>query len=95
MGAGAVLGHIQPDFYNHLWAGEIDEARACGALDRVIMDEWYTKDLVGHFGSGPAIMKAALNVQDLPGGKVRPPLLDVSAEGEAKIRSTLTRLGRL
>ncbi|ARS27302.1 dihydrodipicolinate synthase family protein [Sphingomonas sp. KC8] len=95
MGAGAVLGRVHPDFYNHLWAGEIEAARACGAKDRVILDAWYTQDLVGRFGSGPAIMKAALNAQGLPGGHVRAPLLDVSPEDAARIRETLVTLGRI
>jgi dihydrodipicolinate synthase/N-acetylneuraminate lyase len=95
MGAGAVLGRVHPDFYNHLWAGRIDEARACGRQDRVLMDAWYTPELVGRFGSGPAILKAALNAQGLPGGYVRPPLLDVPEEGRARIRETLKELGRI
>lgn len=95
MGAGAVLGRVHADFYNHLWAGEIDAARACGAKDRVILDAWYTQDLVGRFGSGPAIMKAGLNAQGLPGGYVRAPLRDVSPEDAARIRETLVTLGRI
>lgn len=95
MGAGGVLGRAQPDFYNHVWAGDFEAARACGRQDRVIMDEWYTKDLVGRFGSGPAILKAALNIQGLPGGHVRRPLLDVSAPDLDRIRATLTALGRV
>lgn len=95
MGAGAVLGRVHPDFYNHLWAGEIEAARACGAKDRVILDAWYTQDLVGRFGSGPAIMKAGLNAQGLPGGYVRAPLLDVSPEDAERIRETLVTLGRI
>ncbi len=95
IGAGAVLGRVHPDFYNHLWAGRIEAARQCGRQDRVIIDEWYTPELTGRFGSGPSILKAALNAQGLPGGHVRPPLQDVSAEGLERIRETLVRLGRL
>jgi 4-hydroxy-tetrahydrodipicolinate synthase len=95
MGAGAVLGRTHPDFYNKLWAGDVDGARACGRQDRVILDQWYTPELVGRFGSGPAILKAALNAQGLPGGHVRAPLRDVSAEDAAKIRETLVELGRI
>lgn len=94
MGAGGVLGRAQPDFYNHVWAGDFESARDCGRQDRVIMDAWYTKDLVGRFGSGPAILKAALNVQGLPGGHVRRPLLDVTAEDLESIRATMASLGR-
>ncbi len=95
MGAGAVLGHVQPDFYNHLWAGRIEEARKCGRQDRILMDAWYTPELVGKFGSGPAILKAALNAQGLPGGHVRAPLLDVSPADRDQIRETLVALGRI
>ena len=95
MGAGAVLGRIHPDFYNKLWAGDIEGARECGRMDRVILDEWYTPELVGRFGSGPAILKAGLNAQGLPGGHVRPPLRDVSAEDAERIRETLVTLGRI
>ncbi|MBP8233366.1 MAG: dihydrodipicolinate synthase family protein [Rhizorhabdus sp.] len=95
MGAGAVLGRVHPDFYNHLWAGEIDAARACGVKDRMILDHWYTRELVGRFGSGPAVLKAGLNVQGLPGGFVRRPLRDVAEEHIATIRETLVAAGRL
>jgi dihydrodipicolinate synthase/N-acetylneuraminate lyase len=95
MGAGGVLGRIHPDFYNHLWAGKIDAARDCGRKDRMILDQWYTRDLVGQFGSGPAILKAALNVQGLPGGHVRRPLHDVAPDHLDKIRETLIAAGRI
>ncbi len=95
MGAGAVLGRIHADFYNHLWAGEIEEARLCGQKDRAILERWYHKDLTGRFGSGPAIMKAALNEQGLPGGYVRAPLIDVDAAGREEIRASLQDVGLL
>tara|TARA_B100000678_G_scaffold124298_1_gene104033 strand:- start:109 stop:1035 length:927 start_codon:yes stop_codon:yes gene_type:complete len=95
MGAGGVLGRHQPDFYNHLWAGEIEKARQCGRMDRVLMKEWYTPDLVGKFGSGPAILKAALDARGLPGGHVRAPLLDICEEDREKVRRTLDELGCL
>jgi 4-hydroxy-tetrahydrodipicolinate synthase len=95
MGAGAVLGRVHADFYNHLWNGELELARRCGAMDRVLMAEWYTDELVGKFGSGPAILKAGLNARGLPGGYVRPPLLDLTEEGQAEVKATLDRLGLL
>lgn len=95
IGAGAALGRIHADFYNHLWSGDIEAARLCGQKDRVLMNEWYTRDLVGRFGSGPGIMKAALNVQGVPAGFVRPPLRDVRERDTELIRDTLKRLGRL
>jgi len=95
MGAGAVLGRVHADFYNHLWNGDIDAARSCGRKDRLILDEWYTPDLVGRFGSGPGILKAALNAQGVPVGRVRPPLLDVSGKDVERIRDTLVRVQQL
>lgn len=95
MGAGGVLGRVQPNFYNYLWAGEIDAARACGAKDRVIMEAWYTPELVGRFGSGPAILKAALKARGLPVGHVRAPLRDVAPADAVQIRQTLLSLGMI
>jgi dihydrodipicolinate synthase/N-acetylneuraminate lyase len=95
MGAGAPLGRVHADFYNHLWRGDIEAARRCGLQDRAIMNDWYTPDLVGRFGSGPGILKAALVLQGVPAGRVRPPLQDVSPAGVKLIRQTLARLGRV
>jgi 4-hydroxy-tetrahydrodipicolinate synthase len=61
----------------------------------MILDHWYTRELVGRFGSGPAVLKAGLNVQGLPGGFVRRPLRDVAEEHIATIRETLVAAGRL
>ncbi|MEE4451027.1 dihydrodipicolinate synthase family protein [Novosphingobium resinovorum] len=95
MGAGGVLGHNQPDFYNLAWKGDFDGALACGAKDRVIMREWFTPSLVGRFGSAAAILKAALNARGVPGGRVRSPFQDVSAEDARRIAATLAGLGCL
>jgi len=95
MGAGGVLGRNQTGFYDKLWAGDIDGARACGLKDRVLMKEWYTPELVGRFGSGPAILKAALDALGLPGGPVRRPLLPVSAADRESIAATLRKLDML
>jgi dihydrodipicolinate synthase/N-acetylneuraminate lyase len=95
MGAGAVLGHAHPDFYNELWRGNLAEALRCGAQDRQIMSDWFTEDLRGRFGSAPAILKEALNMQGLPGGFPRPPLLELTPEGRERVGDTLKRLGKL
>ncbi|UAK22921.1 dihydrodipicolinate synthase family protein [Sphingomonas nostoxanthinifaciens] len=92
MGAGGVLGRVQPDFYNHLWAGDIAAARACGRKDRAILEDWYTPELTGRFGSGPAVLKAALRLRGVPAGFVRAPLREVSPAYDAAIRETLARL---
>ena len=65
----------------------------CGQKDRVIMQEWYTPELVGKFGSGPAILKAGLKARGIPAGHVRAPLRDVSAADARQIHHTLDQLG--
>ncbi|WP_037520663.1 dihydrodipicolinate synthase family protein [Sphingomonas sp. LH128] len=95
MGAGGVLGRNQTGFYDKLWAGDIEGARECGRKDRVLMEEWYTPDLVGRFGSGPAILKAALDAMGLPGGPVRKPLIDVTGKDRESIAETLRKLDML
>ena len=95
MGAGAVLGRDQPDFYNHLWRGELAAALRCGARDRTLMRDWFTESLVGRFGSAQAILKEALNVLGLPGGYPRPPILELGDAGREQVRQTLNQLGKI
>lgn len=95
MGAGAVLGSDQPDFYNAIWAGDLARARELGARDSLLMRAWFNADYTGRFGSAQAIFKEALNQQGLPGGIPRRPILPLEAEGVAAIRATLAELGLL
>ena len=95
MGAGAVLGRTHPDFFNALWAGERDRALALGSLDERIMSDWFRPDYTAKFGSAQAIFKAALNLQGLPGGFPRRPILPLNGAEVDRIRATLADLGRL
>ncbi|HEY7776304.1 MAG TPA: dihydrodipicolinate synthase family protein, partial [Kineobactrum sp.] len=95
MGAGAVLGCDQPDFYNALWAGDLERARALGAKDSLLMTSWFNPDYTGRFGSAQAIFKEALNQQGLPGGIPRTPILPLEDAGVACIRDTLVQLGKI
>jgi dihydrodipicolinate synthase/N-acetylneuraminate lyase len=93
IGAGAVLGSDHADFFNHLWAGDLEAARRCGNRDRMLFDHWIASDYSARFGSPQALMKAALNLQGLPGGHVRPPLLALTDEELDRVRLTLSELG--
>ncbi|RBP53573.1 dihydrodipicolinate synthase family protein [Arenicella xantha] len=93
MGAGAVLGSDQPNFYNAIWAGDLDRAREYGARDIRIMSDWFNADYTGRFGSAQAIFKEALNQQGLPGGIPRRPILPLEEQDVAAIRKTLLDLG--
>jgi 4-hydroxy-tetrahydrodipicolinate synthase len=91
IGAGGILGPDQPNFFRHAWAGDDEAALRCAARDQVLATEWRS-GFVPKFGSGPANMKAALNLRGLPGGYPRPPLLPLTDEEIAIVRGTLERL---
>ena len=95
MGAGAVLGRTHPEFYNALWAGDRERGVAAARRDQRIMSDWFTPDFTARFGSAQAICKAALNLQGLPGGYPRRPILPLNESQIAEVRKTLTDLGRL
>jgi 4-hydroxy-tetrahydrodipicolinate synthase len=92
LGAGAVLGSDHPGFFDHVWAGEVEEALRLGARDRVILEEWFLPDYSPRFGSPQTLMKAALNLRGLPGGYPRPPLLPLDDSELERVRATLQRL---
>jgi 4-hydroxy-tetrahydrodipicolinate synthase len=93
IGAGAVLGSSHPAFFDHVWAGEIEEALACGARDRTLFERFWNPDFTPRFGSQFAILKTALNLQGLPGGHVRPPVLPLTDAERDRVREVLVELG--
>jgi len=93
MGAGAILGRKQPGFFEALWRHDIETAKSVARLDRMLMEEWFTPELTGRFGSAQAILKTALNLQGLPGGYPRDPILPLSEQDVAKVRDTLVKVG--
>ncbi|MFV0275683.1 MAG: dihydrodipicolinate synthase family protein [Parahaliea sp.] len=95
MGAGAVLGADQPDFFNAIWAGDPERASQLGQRDSTVMRDWFTPDLTGRFGSAQAIFKEALNQLGQPGGYPRRPILPLDDTGKALVRATLDKLGLL
>lgn len=95
MGAGAVLGRELADFFNCAWRGDTDQARRLGERNDHLMRAWFHEDYTGRFGSAQAIFKAALNLQGLPGGWPRRPLLPLDESGLASVRGTLETLGRI
>lgn len=95
MGAGGVLGQTQPDFYNALWAGDRERGLAAAAEDARIMGDWFNTDYTAKFGSAQAIFKTALNLQGLPGGVPRRPILPLRESDISIVRNTLEDLNRL
>lgn len=95
MGAGAILGTDQPGFFNAIWEGDIERARHLGRRDCTLMGDWFTAGLTGRFASAQAIFKEALNLQGLPGGYPRKPILPLDQDGVNEVKSTLAKLGLL
>src|SRR5690625_2594072 len=95
MGAGAVLGRVHPDFFNYLWAGEEEKALACGKKDQFLLQSWFNTDFSAKYGSPQAIVKAALNLQNLPGGYPREPILPLTEEEVGKVKETLAQVNHL
>ncbi|NIB40302.1 dihydrodipicolinate synthase family protein [Pseudomaricurvus alkylphenolicus] len=95
MGAGAILGRDHPDFFNAIWAGDIETARIIAKKDTTLMQAWFNSDYTGKFGSAQAIFKEALNQQGLPGGYPRSPILPLDERGVDEVRKTLLAVGRL
>lgn len=95
MGAGAVLGSDQPDFFNAIWAGDVERAKQLGQRDETVMRDLFKPDYTGRFGSAQATFKEALNLQGLPGGYTRRPILPLTAQGSQKVRETLQKLGKI
>ncbi len=95
MGAGGILGSDHANFFNAIWDGDIEKGRAMGNRDQVYMTAWFNPDYTGKFGSAQAIFKEALNLQGLPGGCPRPPILPLSREDSLKVRGTLIELGKI
>jgi dihydrodipicolinate synthase/N-acetylneuraminate lyase len=93
IGGGAVLGRDHPRYYEHLWAGELEEAAVCGARDKAFFDFSMTPEFEPRFASAQAIMKAVLNLRGLPGGHPRLPYLPLTDDELERTRAFLAELG--
>lgn len=95
MGAGAVLGREHPEYFEAIWAGDLVRARDLGARLDKVMSDLFNPDYTAKYGSTQGTFKALLNLQGLPGGHTRPPVMDLDDHGLARVRETLFQLGRI
>jgi 4-hydroxy-tetrahydrodipicolinate synthase len=95
MGAGALLGREHPQFFEALWAGEVERAELLLKRDVALMRAFYKPTLTAVFGSAQAVCKEALNQMGLPGGYPRPPILPLQDEEKQYVREVLMSLGKL
>lgn len=92
IGGGGVLGSDHPGYFDHLWAGELDEARACGERDRRFFEFSMNPDFSPKFASAQAIMKEALNARGVPGGVPRPPYLPLDDDERERVHAFMADL---
>jgi 4-hydroxy-tetrahydrodipicolinate synthase len=95
MGAGAALGREHPEYFEAIWAGDLERARRLGTRLDSVMSDLFNPDYTAKHGSTQGTFKALLNLQGLPGGHTRPPVMDLDDHGLARVRETLIRLGRI
>jgi 4-hydroxy-tetrahydrodipicolinate synthase len=95
MGAGAVLGREHPEYFEAIWAGDLERARRLSSRLDSVMSDLFNPDYTAKYGSSQGTFKALLNLQGLPGGHTRPPIMDLDNHGLTRVRDTLVRLGRL
>jgi 4-hydroxy-tetrahydrodipicolinate synthase len=93
IGGGGALGRDHPDYFNHLWSGDLEAAQVCGERDKRFFEFSMFPDFSPKFASVQAVMKAALNVRGLPGGYPRPPYLPLDGEEQEKVVVFMTQLG--
>lgn len=82
-----VMGREGISLYRLARDGAYDEAR------RVQMRTMELATKLGSIGTGPATMKAAMNMLGRPGGYPRRPVLELTAEEKDQVRAVLDGLG--
>jgi 4-hydroxy-tetrahydrodipicolinate synthase len=85
-----ILGKPGVQFFDHIVAGRLDEARRLEA----VMDRLYEAFYVGGYGAY-VVIKACMNLVGRPAGLPRRPHLPVDEPGIARLRQILTEIGVL
>ncbi|UPK73793.1 dihydrodipicolinate synthase family protein [Nocardioidaceae bacterium SCSIO 66511] len=96
-GSGLLLGRQMPAFFEHVWAGEYDEAGEIADRFEQLMAELLGDRVDGYnwaFGGMQPTLKAAMNLLGQPGGYPRRPKLPVDdPTALATIADVLERSG--
>jgi len=90
IGAGALLGSLQPRFFESIWAGDLVTAREIARKNTHLMTQLSNPDWSGKYGAPQSQLKAAMNMMGQPGGHPRAPRLPI--EDPAKLRAIRTAL---
>jgi len=77
IGAGALLGPLQPEFFEAVWSGDRKRARDIARTSNLLTSQLSNPDWSGQYGAPQSQLKAAMNMMGQPGGYPRPPRLPV------------------
>lgn len=92
-GGGVGAPYAVP-FFEALWSGDLDTARAMAGKYAFLTRSWINPDFGGRFGSPSSQLKAAMNILGQPGGTVRQPFVPLQdAAALAELESLLNEAG--
>jgi len=77
IGAGALLGSLQPGFFEAIWRGDRKRARDIARTSNLLTSQLSNPDGSGKYGAPQSQLKAAMNMMGQPGGYPRAPRLPV------------------
>jgi 4-hydroxy-tetrahydrodipicolinate synthase len=96
IGAGALLGPLQPRFFESIWAGDLATAREIARKNSQLMSQISNPDWSGKYGAPQSQLKAAMNMMGQPGGYPRPPRLPIEDPARLRaMRAALASVGLL
>lgn len=97
VGGGSLFGRPDPQYFEDVWAGDWDAARAHALRsDRLFPQLWLPGGWAGHFGGYQSQLKELMRMLGQPAGHVRRPRLPVTdPEALATMRAVLVREGLL
>ena len=81
IGGGTIFGHLDPQFWNDYWAGDIDAAMEHAKRNEVLLGKlWMPGGWRGRYGAYQSQLKLIMKLIGLPGGHVRAPRLPITDE---------------
>ncbi|WP_154771168.1 dihydrodipicolinate synthase family protein [Nakamurella alba] len=97
IGGWELLGRTLPDFFESVWAGDLDRAAELGARERALDLQLWDEAKRPRFGrSFQSQLKASLNLIGYPAGYPRKPLLPLDDETKlAELAAVLDEFGLL
>ena len=97
IGGGSVWGRPDADFWEAVWRGDVESARAhARRTDELFPKLWVPGGWAGLYGGYQSQLKALMKMLGQPGGEVRAPRLPLTDEGSLqRLRVVLAEAGLL